>query len=480
VAAAALVPALALLSDAAEIPLSTRAAAYAAWVLCLWPSWKYLGTPRARRQPIPFMPIIGVVFGLYFTLQIALGEDNRFYRIMAGATPRLDPTTAYGEPIYLFLTGWVMLLLGLAVVRRVARGSLRQSQHVDLYPLRHAALGFAGAGLLFDVAATFGLIPSVVGGLATFISSLGLLGVGLLVVLYAQRRLRRGEQSALIGVVAFAATVRLMNGSIGSLAFLIVVLVGCTWIALGRLRRRTLVAALLCILAWIAAKGMLGAFRHQVWYRRDVVALQDRVRIFSGIAGNSIRDRGVGGAVADGAGALIARSANIDMFADVIRLTPGAIPYWHGDSYIGMLGTFVPRFLWPDKPQMKLGQAFGHRYHYLGVHDTHTSINLPYLIEFYANFGGLAVALGMLLVGAIFGLLEAVVNRPGQPVLRSVAGLVLFLPLLNVESDFSLNFGGLFLNSIAIAMVLYFLGRFAQREQAPSVEPIPLTAASIA
>jgi hypothetical protein len=480
VAVMALAPALALLSDTTEIPLGTRAAAYLSWVLCVLPAWGYLRTPRDRRAPIPFLPIIGIVFGLYFALQIALGEDNRFYRILMGATPRLDPTTAYDEPTYLFLTGWVILLLAHAIVRRAAAGSARRTVDVPLPPLRRIAFGLAAMGAAFDIAGTLAVIPTIVGGLATFISSLGLFGLGLLVVLFARGNLRRGERIGLVALVVFDGTVRLMSGSIGNLAFLIVVLVAGTWIAVGRLRRRTLSAALICILAWTATKGFQAQFRRQVWYRSHVVALNDRVRIFSDIAQGAMRDRGFFGVVGDGAEALIARSASIDMFADVIRLTPDAIPYWHGESYIGMAGTFVPRFLWPDKPKMQLGQAFGHRYHYLGVRDRHTSMNLPYLIEFYANFGGLAVALGMLLVGAIFGLLEAVVNRPGQPMLRSVAGLVLFLPLLNVESDFSLNFGGLFLNSIALATVLYFLNRMAQTTAAPLAESVPLTAASIA
>ena len=137
------------------------------------------------------------------------------------------------------------------------------------------------------------------------------------------------------------------------------------------------------------------------------------------------------------------RSANLDLFADVIRRTPSEIPYWNGETYLSLVGAFVPRFLWPEKPTKELGQAFGHRYGYVGVNDTNTAVNLPFLVEFYLNFGMFGVVFGMMIVGIIYTLLARAVNNPGQDDLLSLAGIVLMIPLTNIESDFSLGFGGL-------------------------------------
>jgi hypothetical protein len=84
-------------------------------------------------------------------------------------------------------------------------------------------------------------------------------------------------------------------------------------------------------------------------------------------------------------------------------------------------------------------------------------MNFPFLVEFYANFGSIGVFAGMFLTGIIFRLLDTTLNRPGQSVVRSIASMSILIPLLNVESDFSLVFGGIFLNGIAFAMLLRFL-----------------------
>jgi hypothetical protein len=148
------------------------------------------------------------------------------------------------------------------------------------------------------------------------------------------------------------------------------------------------------------------------------------------------------------------RSANLDLLADVIIRTPGEIPYWGGQTYLSLVGSFVPRFVWPNKPTKELGQAFGHRYGYIGAADNNTALNLPILVEFYANFGMAGVIAGMFLVGVIYFVLDRTVNNAGQDSLHSLVGVVILVPLANIESDFSLGFGGLILNGVALWLVL--------------------------
>jgi hypothetical protein len=163
---------------------------------------------------------------------------------------------------------------------------------------------------------------------------------------------------------------------------------------------------------------------------------------------------GFAGTLAGGQKAAATRSANLELFADVIRRTPDEIPYWGGRSYVALVGLAIPRVLWPDKPTHVLGQGFGRRYGYINDNDYYTSYNLPFLVEFYANFGALGVWMGMFIVGLIFRTLDGLVNRPRQPAIISSFGVVLLLPLLNIESDFSLIFGGLVLNGVALWMLL--------------------------
>ena len=65
----------------------------------------------------------------------------------------------------------------------------------------------------------------------------------------------------------------------------------------------------------------------------------------------------------------------------------------------------------------------------------------------------------MLIVGLLYRLLDNDLNRPRQPLQVTICGLALLVPMLNIESDFSLVFGGLFMNGVALWGLLLALDR---------------------
>ncbi|HEX8430033.1 MAG TPA: hypothetical protein VF625_02055, partial [Longimicrobium sp.] len=118
------------------------------------------------------------------------------------------------------------------------------------------------------------------------------------------------------------------------------------------------------------------------------------------------------------------------------------------------------------KPEKRLGNDFGHRYGYLIPDDMSTSINFPFLVEFYANFSVAGVVIGMLLVGILYQLLERRINRPGQDPLVSILAIAVFVPLFNIESDFSLIFGGIVMAGAAQWAILYTIRSHARARPA--------------
>jgi hypothetical protein len=86
-------------------------------------------------------------------------------------------------------------------------------------------------------------------------------------------------------------------------------------------------------------------------------------------------------------------------------------------------------------------------------------------VEFYANFGEIGVLIGMTIVGLAYRLLDNDLNRAGQPLQVTICNLVLLVPLLNIESDFSLVFGGLFMNGVALWCLLVALSQLPRRRQ---------------
>ncbi|MCL2448198.1 MAG: hypothetical protein FWD17_04565, partial [Polyangiaceae bacterium] len=144
----------------------------------------------------------------------------------------------------------------------------------------------------------------------------------------------------------------------------------------------------------------------------------------------------------------------------VVHDTPQVIPYWNGYTYSELAWHFIPRVLMPGKPALRLGQEFGHRYDFINYDNADTSVNLGQLIECYANFGPLGIAVGMFLIGFLCGAIE---HAFSATVLSATIGAVILAPLLEVEGNFTLIFGGI----PYVIVALYVFARFLPVSPSP-------------
>lgn len=78
----------------------------------------------------------------------------------------------------------------------------------------------------------------------------------------------------------------------------------------------------------------------------------------------------------------------------------------YGDTYGHALATFVPRILWPGKPDMDIGNLIGHQFGFLAVTDLITSISAGFIGELYMNFG----AAGCLIGAGTFGIFAVILD----------------------------------------------------------------------
>jgi hypothetical protein len=228
-------------------------------------------------------------------------------------------------------------------------------------------------------------------------------------------------------------------------------------------KRLPVIAALVMGMLLIAGLGTKQEFRQNMSRQNYALTPTDRVEMFAKIMARVFT--GERRASFQKAGETAQeRTDHLSAFAWVVVKTGPEVPYWDGETYAGFFWSFIPRFLYPDKPKKELGQAYGHRYGFLGPSDHHTSINLEQTVEMYANFGIWGVLLGMLLMGCLYGVLMRFLNQPGlgDGTLLIAAGT--FRTLLNIESDFSLIFGGIIQSGILLYVLLYAL---AGRRVAP-------------
>lgn len=162
-----------------------------------------------------------------------------------------------------------------------------------------------------------------------------------------------------------------------------------------------------------------------------------------------------------------ARISFLGVFAQVVELTPSVIPYWRGESYQSFFWSLVPRALFPNKPENTIGQAFGHRYGFLDEEDRETSFNLPHqVIEMYINFGSAGVVVGMGVVGFLYRLIGTTLGYARLGERGLVIGCALLASLLNLDSSFSLTFGGV----VYYVLIMYLAFRFLPE---PKSQPSP-------
>jgi hypothetical protein len=153
----------------------------------------------------------------------------------------------------------------------------------------------------------------------------------------------------------------------------------------------------------------------------------------------------------------IDRVSRVSTLETVIIMTPDSVPYWMGGSYRTLLTSFIPRVLWPGKPEATIGQEFGHRYALLHHKDIITSYNLPWLPEFYANFGVTGIILGMFAVGVLFRFIIQKMSAPINQNLSFILGLAISFNLFYADSNFALMFGGVLLKYLASLAILFIL-----------------------
>ncbi|HXT16705.1 MAG TPA: hypothetical protein VN706_13790 [Gemmatimonadaceae bacterium] len=472
----------AMFAPPSRLPALPRALAFTLWVASLAPAWTYLGKPLHRRPPLPFMPLIGLLYGLNFALQLALGQVNVFYRIGLDQMSPLDPRHDYTAPITLALVGWLILL---GVYTLIARRNVSPTAFVN--PPRSApalrrrlvrsALMLLYCTVVLEPLRVLG-VPLVLHGILVFMQMLGLFALGLLIVMQLQGVLPKRAKLMLYAGLAAMVVGRLATGQISGLALLAVTVLEAYWLAKGSVGWRAIVGVLVVGVAIVTLRGLAVQFRAVVWFGGTNYTLGQRLTVLHDVAQDRVASDGVWGTITDGATLVAGRSAYADIFADVYRLTPRYIKYWNGGTYVALIGVAIPRALWPSKPVSSVGQMFGHRYNYIGDFDFGTSVNLPYLLEFFVNFGPMGVLFGMAAIGSIYAFLERVVNRPGQPPELSMAGAALLLPLLNIESDFAVTFGGLLMNGVALWLVYRQLVRVPRPKAVVAVHNTVLGAAT--
>jgi len=88
----------------------------------------------------------------------------------------------------------------------------------------------------------------------------------------------------------------------------------------------------------------------------------------------------------------------------IVQGTENGVPFQHGYTLTPIISSFVPRIIWPDKPDVPVGRMVNKAFHVTEQEETY--ISPSHLGELYWNFGWSGVVVGMTIIGALSGFIS--------------------------------------------------------------------------
>ncbi len=431
--------------------------------IALLPTLLWLRQPVAERPRFPLMALAGVYYALFYGLPVfffgGLWDDYhqiiRFYGLTKSAHVDDRSMLAALVGVMLFVAAYIVL------ERRLAGAATRfsTSAEPDWRTIRWLCWALVLSLLTYRLVPIFSHLPS----LGSFIVPAGNAGLAVFYVMWRRKILTLPEALALaLLVMPVVAATSLSTGLLTQLGLLVVLWVALeTWLS-GRLPWRTLVAL---PLLFLLVYPLTNKIRNELWSGKGPETLIGKLAVIPRIATDYYGLTAKGEAFRFEPGRLspfygtYVRFSHEMVLARVVQTTPEPIPYWMGETYKPLISKLIPRVFWADKPREDKGNEFGRRYGFLPPNNYEMSINIPWMVELFANFGWLGLLGGMPLFGLLMAGLEAFFVSARGRELDCAIGAAIVCPLFYHESNFSLMIGNLPL--LALALWIYF--RFGQR-----------------
>jgi O-antigen polysaccharide polymerase Wzy len=439
--------------QADPMPLHVHAAGVLVAAICMFPMalWHVRGS-----KGVPMFEVICIAYLLQFANPVYL-QPNAFV-----VFSRPQPFT-WDE------TFQTLLLVALGISSMiVAYYASQRSRFRHRLPQVDLPLTLAGRQRYIVAAIVFGLTTSILQTLTVTLSNSGQLDalVRLLssqftvaIVLLAYPYYRKEVKSVgwvylLYGSVIISVALGLAGGSLEPALSPLVILLLIRWQVTRRFPLRWLVFAFVGFILLQSVKveyrqqtasgGVSGTARVTLWFQDAQQTLQP---LLTGDVLTNIQTL---------TRQSMSRFDTFHVFEHVHQWTPTVVPYYGGSSYSYFLVTWVPRAVWPDKPNAgDVNVRFELDYGLLTPSQAGgASIGLGQITEAYANFGVLGVAIIMAMQGVIFALLDGVFNGPESEGGRAIY-LAIMVSLLNgIGASTPIIFGALIQNSLGSAFIV--------------------------
>ncbi len=260
------------------------------------------------------------------------------------------------------------------------------------------------------------------------------------------------ETSLACAVVGFEFVRRVTSGLIAELAVFILFL---TLIIILEGSKKWLIAVFVIPFGIFYGQfsAVKGTYRQQTWFTNTNMSYEEKVMLIANLIENE-ESLTMKREDKQGKDNFLWRfSYPMAGFSLVVTKTPAEVPFWKGESYLPLFTKFIPRVLWPTKPEENMGQRFGRAYKVIRDIDTGTSINTPILAEIYMNFGLIGFYIGMSILGIFFIFLDKVFNSTSVSSWNQIVNMSIIFPLMIMESNFSLTYGNIVLICFSLFLI---------------------------
>lgn len=415
--------------------------------------WRTIRWPDAWSRFLSFGGVLllaCVVNRVLYLADIALSDH------FALAWPFYTP-----DPVVATIKAEIATVLGTFVVVAswLLGGGARFSPVMVLQQSRRSLLlllGTAYAGSLLALLLTT-LMPQVARLSGQLLPTL--LGIGAATAFFLPLLLSRRRSLRLLLVVLMALPFLYASLGTGSKETILLALAPSAFLfwmySRGTGARLALVLAAVLVVAVITS--YISYFRTEVWYADRAVAQEQVMQeYFDAVVAN-----GITSTVGDGVQAFLVRNDAgayrgwAVSLADQYGYAPGLV-------FAPLSYAFVPRILWPGKPEIQQGLEFSGMVfgqHYIASIDSSLSAGL--FSALYLGQGWPAVVLGALLIGMTMALLTRLAARVGGPVLAGLYGLSLLPYALRLDENWTVGAFTAPIITFVYVVIVYQLARVA-------------------
>lgn len=429
------------------------AQAVAAFLLCWMPWAAYRKWLRGERQKIPLFAFLAAMFWLAYAVPLfwSKHELNTYFG------RRILTEEAITESLYLAVVSVVCVWLGMKAAANL-HWLPRIGADVSDSPNRWNYLR-----LVFIIGTLVKIVVPITafgaGGrqiVSNFENTVSVVSFAIFARYYLRGKLGEFDKLLIFGYILIALVLGVASGWLGSVVGIGVV---CLVVYSYERRRFPVMVAFLVLPVILFFQPAKEAFRDRYWQANSTGSPIERVGFWVDnswkLWSNAFAEQN-GQKAEELATGSLRRISLLQQTANVMELTPNKVPYQHGSLYSYIAVTFVPRFLWADKPSVNDANHW-YQVSYGLTQEKHlssVSIAVGTAAESYINFGWFGPILIMFPLGVFLGSFERIFLHADSGLLFSSLGAVLIPQLLSIESQMAEYVAGLAQQIFLVVLVL--------------------------